>query len=173
MHFDHTYTVKAPARFVYEWMTSPTPEDGAYTKGLASREITEVWKQLQNTTKDKGTLAGAPYESKAVLRKYPPSHWRVEEEAGRWYHRTEFGVDETPAGAEMKISMEIIVRGWRRAFASGFRKKFQEDFHQRIQGWVAKMEEEAKALPEGAYTAAGPAKKKEAGPRDIPKQYGS
>jgi hypothetical protein len=172
MHFEHTYTVKAPARFVYEWMTSPTTEDAAYTKGLTSREVTEVWKQLQNTTKDKGTLAGAPYESKAVLRKYPPSHWRVEEEAGRWYHRTEFGVEETPGGAEMKVSMEIIVRGWRRAFAGGFRKKFQEDFAGRIQGWVAKMEEEAKALPADAY-AAGPAKKKEAGPRDIPKQYGS
>jgi hypothetical protein len=172
MHFDRVYTVKAPARFVYEWMTTPTPEDGGYTRGLVSREVTEAWKNLQNTTKDRGTLAGGPYESKAVLRKYPPSQWRVEEEAGRWYHRTAFSVDETPAGAEMKVSMEIIVRGWRRWFARAFRRKFADDFSMRIDGWVAKMEEEAKALPEGAYAAGAP-KKKEAGPRDIPKQYGS
>lgn len=172
MHFDHTYAVKAPARFVYEWMTSPTPEDTAYTRGLTSREITEVWKQLQNTSKDKGTLAGGLYESKAVLRKYPPSQWRLEEEAGRWYHRTAFSVEDTPGGAEMKVSMEIIVRGWRRYMAAGFRRRFADDFSKRIEGWVAKMEEEARALPADAY-AAGPAKKKEAGPRDIPKQYGS
>ena len=173
MHFQHTYAVKAPARFVYDWMTSPTSEDTAYTLGLSSREITEVWKQLQNTTKDRGTLAGGPYESKAVLRKYPPSQFRVEEEAGRWYHRTEFKVDDTPGGAELKVTMEIIVRGWRRWFAGGFRKKFSDDFSKRIDGWVVKMEEEAKALPEGAYAPGGAPKKKEAGPRDIPKQYGS
>lgn len=172
MHYDHTYAVKAPARFVYDWMTTPAPEDPAFTHGLTSREITEVWKQLQSKTVDKGTLAGGPYESKAVLRKYPPSQFRVEEEAGRWYHRTEFRVEDTPGGAEMRISMEILVRGWRRWFAGGFRKKFFADFSKRIDGWVVKMEEEARALPEGAY-APGPAKKKEAGPRDIPKQYGS
>ncbi len=173
MHFKQTYTVRAPAKFVYEWMTTPTTGDAAYTRGLKSREITEVWKQLQNTTKDEGTLAGSAYTSKAVLRKYPPSHWRVEEEAGKWYHRTEFRVEETPGGAELKVSMEILVRGWRRPFAGGFRRKFSADFEQRIRGWVAKIEEEAKALPEGAY-APGPTKTKKAeGPRDIPKQYGS
>jgi hypothetical protein len=162
--------VKAPVRFVYEWMTTPTPEDTAYTRGLKSRTITEVWK-FQNTTKDEGTLAGLPYKSTAVLRKYPPRRWRVEEEAGRWYHRTEFALEETPEGTQLKTSQEILVRGWRRYFAGSFRHKFHEDFHERVHGWVVKIEEEAKALP--ADWAVSPAKKKAEGPRDIPKQYGS
>src|SRR5258706_13686999 len=135
-------------------MTTPTPEDTAYTRGLTSRKITETWK-FQNTTEDQGTLAGGPYTSKAVLRKYPPRRWRVEEEAGRWYHRTEFALEETPEGTELKISQEIVVRGLRRYFAASFRRKFHADFIQRVNGWIAKVEEEAKDLP--ADYAAGPA----------------
>lgn len=171
MHYDQSFPVKAPLKFVYEWMTTPTPEDTAYTRGLSSRKITEIWK-FQNTTQDTGSLAGRPYTSKAVLRKYPPSRWRVEEEAGAWYHRTEFALEATPEGTELRISMEIIVRGWRRTFAKSFRERFSKDFSERIRGWVAKIEEEVRALPPEAFVTAAPKKKAEA-PRDIPKQYGS
>lgn len=171
MYFKKSFKVKAPAKFVYEWMTTPTTEDAAYTRGLASRQITETWK-FQNTTLDKGTLAGSAYSSKAVLRKYPPSRWRVEEDAGAWYHRTEFALEVTPEGTELSISMEIIARGARRYFANSFRRKFFADFGERIVGWIAKIEEEARSLPADAYAAAPPKKKAE-GPRDIPKQYGS
>jgi hypothetical protein len=171
MHWKSSFAVKAPLKFVYVWMTSPTAADGAYTKGLESREVVETWK-FQNTTKDVGRLAGRPYASKAVLRKYPPSRWRVEEEAGAWYHRTEFALEDTPEGTQLNVSMEILVRGARRYFANSFRRKFSKDFGERIQGWVAKIEEEARAAsPE--ELAGAPPPKKAPGPRDIPKQYGS
>jgi hypothetical protein len=172
MHFTASFQVKAPSKFVYDWMTTPTPGDTAYTRGLTSREITETWK-FQNTTKDKGTLAGRPYASKAVLRKYPPSRWRVEEEAGAWYHRTEFALEDTPEGTELKVSMEILVRGLRRYFAKSFRRKFSADFNERIGGWVARIEEEARALPAESLAPAPPEKKKVERPIEIPKQYGS
>jgi hypothetical protein len=171
MHYNQSFPIKAPLKYVYEWMTTPTPEDGAYTRGLSSRKITEVWK-FQNTTMDEGKLAGKAYKSKAVLRKYPPSRWRVEEEAGTWYHRTEFALEDTPEGTELKVSMEILVRGWRRYFAKSFRRKFSADFGERIGGWVARIEEDARTAPAEALATAAP-KKKDAGPRDIPKQYGS
>ena len=159
MYDQRAFPIKAPAKFVYEWMTTPSPEDTATTRGLASRKVTETWK-FQNTTEDKGTLAGRSYTSKAVLRKYPPSRWRLEEEAGAWYHRTEFALEDTPEGTLLKTSMEIIVRGWRRYFAKSFRRRFSDDFDARIRGWVAAIEGDVKKLPAEA-------------PRDIPKQYGS
>lgn len=171
MHDQRSYPIRAPAKFVYEWMTTPGSEDTAYTLGLTSRKVTETWK-FQNTSEDKGTIAGLRYTSKAVLRKYPPSRWRVEEEAGAWYHRTEFAIADTPDGTELKTSMEIIVRGWRRYFGKSFRKRFSDDFGARVRGWVSAIEEAARAMPADAFAPTAPKKKAEA-PRDIPKQYGS
>lgn len=172
MHFDQAFPVRAPAKFVYEWMTTPGPEDTAYTRGLTSRKVTETWK-FQNTCEDKGTLAGRAYSSKAVLRKYPPSRFRLEEEAGAWYHRTEFALEEKPEGVELKVSMEILVRGVRRYFAGAFRRKFSADFDARIRGWVLRIEEEARALPPEPVKSGAPEKKKVERPIEIPKQYGS
>jgi len=172
MHWKETFKVQAPPAFVYEWMTTPTPEDPAYTRGLKSRKITEKWK-LQYTTQDEGTLAGLSYSSKAVLRKYPPRRWRLEEEAGAFYHRTEFAISDTPEGCDLSVDMEIIVRGWRRLREKAFRRKLSEDFRERIVGWVAKLEEEAKALPAEAAKPGAPEKKKVERPIEIPKQYGS
>jgi hypothetical protein len=171
MHWKETFPIRAPSKFVFEWMTNPTTEDTAYTKGLESREITEKWK-LQYTTKDKGTLAGGRYESKAVLRRYPPKRWRLEEEAGAWYHRTEFSLSDTPEGCELTVDMEILVRGVRRWYANSFRRKFSADFNERIRGWVHKVEEEAKLLPAETKPAT-PEKKKVERPIEVPKQYGS
>jgi hypothetical protein len=171
MHWKETFPVRAHSKFVYEWMTLPTPGDTAYTKGLASREIKESWK-LQHTTLDKGTIAGRRYESKAVLRKYPPKRWRLEEEAGAWYHRTEFALTDTPEGCDLTVDMEIIVRGVRRWFADSFRRKFAADFKERVQQWVVEVQDAVKNLPPETAPAT-PEKKKAERPIEVPKQYGS
>jgi hypothetical protein len=165
-----TYAIRAPASFVFDWMTTPDPGDTAFTPGLAARTITEKWK-LQWETKDQGTMAGRKYESKAVLRKYPTKRFRLEEEAGAFYHRTEFSLADTPTGCDLTLEMEVIVRGALKLREKAFTQKVHADFEARIKAWTEKMEAEVEA---GA-TAEGGAEvfDKKMGPRDVPKQYGS
>jgi len=172
MRWKQTFPVRAPMGFVFDWMTTPDPTDTEFTPGLTKREITEKWK-LQYTTKDEGTIAGTKYASKAVLRKYPPRRWRLEEEAGPFYHRTEFSLSETPEGCEMTVEVEVIVRGLLKMREKSFRGKLNADFEKRVVAWIDRVEQEAKSSATPA--AVGPAadfNKKEA-PRDIPRQYGS
>lgn len=165
-----TFTVHAPSSFVFDWMTTPEPGDTAFTPGLAGRTITEKWK-LQWETKDEGTLGGRKYTSKAVLRKYPSKRFRLEEEAGAFYHRTEFSLSDTPAGCDITLEMEVIVRGALKLRERSFAERVYADFEKRMEAWVAKMEEEVAA---GAKAdEAGPAFDKKQAPRDIPRQYGS
>ncbi len=166
-----TFSVRAPSSFVFDWMTTPEPGDTAFTPGLAGRTITESWK-LQWETKDEGTMGGRRYTSKAVLRKYPTKRFRLEEEAGAFYHRTEFSLTDTPAGCDITLEMEVIVRGALKLRKEAFSEKVHADFTKRMEAWTQRMERE---VAEGAQAqaASGEAFDKKQAPRDIPRQYGS
>ncbi len=153
-------------------MTTPDPSDTAFTPGLDGREIKDKWK-LQWETRDQGTIGGRRYTSKAVLRLYPSKRWRLEEEVGAFYHRTEFSLTDTPEGCEMSMEMEVIVRGALKLREKSFTKKIHVDFEARMRAWVAKMEEEVHAGVASAQGAAQDTFDKEQAPRDVPKQYGS
>lgn len=165
-----TFHVHAPSSFVFEWMTTPEPGDTAFTPGLTSRTITEQWK-LQWETQDQGTLGGRRYTSKAVLRKYPTKRFRLEEEAGAFYHRTEFSLADTPEGCDLTMEMEVIVRGGLKLRERAFTEKVCADFAKRMEAWVARMEQEVAAGAQAQATDATFDKKQ--APRDVPKQYGS
>lgn len=171
MRFQSRVRVRAPPKFVFEWMTTPAPADTALTPGLSERTIKETWK-LDATVLDAGEIAGIRYTSKAILRKYPPRAFRVEEDAGAFWHRTQFTVSDRPDGSQIALDCEVNFRGLRRLRGRSLAEKFRKGLELRLEAWTRAMEEEAKGLKAEEKPAA-PEKKKAERPIEIPKQYGS